>query len=216
MIQRHKTPLVRVAPLCAFVLLGGCATPPAPPAVDPVDTFIAEQMANSASAVRDLASTTRGTRKDAGQPTAELDDDEGERGAAAKTPAEAAAVTAIALRDLAATRNNTRVVDAQTGEAVSPAKAKELLAKTPAGLETKFTGRYVGELEPLMERLAKAAGWRVLRSEGVRVAPVTVAINATDRSVYQVLRDLGAMVGDSVDIVVSVPDKTFRLRYPNR
>jgi hypothetical protein len=182
--------------------------------------LIADQMAASAQSVRELAKTTRGTKHHAGEAMVALDDDRLETTTPSGRPEEkakgSAELTAIALRDLAATRNNTRVVDAATGQAVSPARAKELLSMTPSGLDTKFTGKYVGELEPLLERLAKTAGWRVVKADGVRVAPVTVAINAQDRTVYQILRDLGAMVGDTVDIVVSVPDKTFRLRYPNR
>lgn len=200
--------------------LTGCATPPVETQPDPVDVFIADQMLNSANSVRELAKTTRGTKQHAGDAMVDLDDDQidhvNPRGRPEEMSKGSADLTAIALRDLAATRNNTRVVDAATGEAVSPAKAKDLLSKTPSGLEAKFTGKYVGELEPLLQRLAKTAGWKVLRSDGVRVAPVTVAINAQDRTVYQILRDLGAMVGDTVDIVVSVPEKTFRLRYPNR
>ena len=209
---------VGLAGLVLFV--AGCATPPSAPPPDPVDVFIADQMAASAQSVRELAKTTRGTKHHAGERLPDLEDNKIDEASNAAKPEEVAKsavnLTAISLRDLAATRNNIRVVDAETGKAFSPESAKALLEKTPVGLENKYTGKYIGELEPLMERLANASGWRIQKATGVRVAPVTVAINAQDRTVYQILRDLGSMVGDSVDIVVSVPDKTLRLRYPDR
>lgn len=86
----------------------------------------------------------------------------------------------------------------------------------PAGLEKNITLTWTGDLETLIFLIGKEAGWKVVEPTGLRVSPVIIAINAKDKPIFEVLRDVGAIAGTAADVVVAVEARTLGVAYPKR
>jgi hypothetical protein len=91
------------------------------------------------------------------------------------------------------------------------------LSKPPAGLEILITtGVWTGDLEELVAQIAKESGWKVGLTTGLKVAPVRISVNATNRSAFELLQDIGAIANGAATIVVSEATRTISVRYPQR
>lgn len=82
------------------------------------------------------------------------------------------------------------------------------------GLSKKMTLSWTDDIEYLVERMCREAGWSKLESLGRRVSPVLVSINASGASIIDILRDAGGQSGASAEIVLSPSNKTMLIKYP--
>lgn len=214
--------------------LAGCAsTAPSPSLIerDPVDGLIAQNAAAATQALRELSEASGGSRVVNSKPSA----------ASARPVAEAApnplppATTIAARKSFVAVDPDYTPAPKATSTPTAAASAAPasvlgtpmptssgvvvsggLLSAPPPGLERLMTVRWTGELEQLLARVAQESGWKLRESSGLRVAPVIISISADNRSAFDILRDIGAIAGQSADIMVSATTKTISVRYPQR
>lgn len=99
----------------------------------------------------------------------------------------------------------------------SSASAPTDFAVVPVELAQKVTiaPAWVGPLEPLVRRLAERADFK-FQVVGLRPkTPLVVRLEATERPLVDLLRDIGLQVGGKADIVVdaSPGHRVFEVRY---
>lgn len=199
---RARWSAIGIAVLVA-ALAAGCATPP-PPATpeDPVGRIISENARSATDALRRLSEAEGAQRvvMTAKPPTAKP-------GAAEES-----------ARFLPAARDDIRHESKRPAELAHtpPTPVVGAALVSPAGLERPISVRWTGDIEELVQLIARETGWKWRPRQGVRVSPVVVSINATSRPAFDLLRDIGAIAGQSADVVVSETERSMTVRYPLR
>lgn len=119
--------------------------------------------------------------------------------------AEAADKASTALEMLAA------VEQARTpGVSVGP------VSGAPPELRRAMTVNWTGPVEPLAKKLADRAGYGFLVLGSVPPVPLVVAIDAENRPVVDILRDIGLQLGLRADVKVDAGRKMVEIHYaPN-
>ncbi len=84
----------------------------------------------------------------------------------------------------------------------------------PPGLDYPITIRWHGDMEPLVERVVRSAGWSYGAPSGRKVTPVVVAVAAENKSAHEVLRDIAALAGSAANLHVDARTRTVTVRYP--
>jgi len=222
-MQRHFA-LITIA---AAAALAGCATTSAPSLIerDPVDGLIAQNAASATQALRELSeaagnsrvvATSKAPARPLAQPAVQAPlpqpIQEVSPPAESRAPANSIASRRASIAVEVEAPPPSTVIPSSSGVVASGG----LLSAPPAGLERLITVRWTGELEELLVRVAQESGWKLGDRTGLRVAPVIISLSAENRSVFDVLRDIGAIAGTSADILVSAPTKTISVRYPQR
>lgn len=188
---------------------------------DPVDSLIAQSAENATKALRDLSESSGNSRVVVAQKstlqaaqTARYEVPAVEqRAPEAGVPSIAARSGSVAVETLSVSSTQSPISRAPSTGVVA---SGGLLSVPPQGLERLVTVRWTGELEELLGKLAQESGWRLAPSTGLRVSPVVISISAENRSIFDVLRDVGAVAGSSAEILVSANSRTFTVRYPQR
>lgn len=70
-----------------------------------------------------------------------------------------------------------------------------------------------GDVEDLITKIAKETGWKKLPSQNKRTGAVLVSIKAEKRTLYDILKDVGAATGSAADLVVSEKHRTLTIVY---
>lgn len=119
--------------------------------------------------------------------------------------AEAADKASTALQTLAA------VEQARTpGVSVGP------VSGAPPELRRAMTVNWTGPVEPLAKKLADRAGYGFLVLGSMPPVPLVVAIDAENRPVVDILRDIGLQLGLRADVKVDAGRKMVEIHYaPN-
>jgi hypothetical protein len=187
---------------------------------DPVDSLIAQSAEGATKALRDLSESAGNSRVVVAQRATPLAPAPPRSAELVGTPRTAPDAQSIASRSGSVAVEVLSSPQALLTTTVAPSTgvvaSGGLLSVPPAGLERLVTVRWTGELEELLSKLAQESGWRLAPSTGLRVSPVVISISAENRSIFDVLRDVGAVAGTSAEILVSSSTRTFTVRYPQR
>lgn len=102
---------------------------------------------------------------------------------------------------------------ASVEQARTPAVAIQTVPAAPQELRRTVSVEWVGPIEPLTRKLADRAGYRFRVNGDAPAAPVVVSIMAKQKSVVEVLRDVGLQAGTRADVSVDVDQKVVELNY---
>jgi defect in organelle trafficking protein DotD len=84
----------------------------------------------------------------------------------------------------------------------------------PAELKRAVTVNWVGPVEPIAKTMAERAGYNFLPIGSPPPVPVVVSIDAENRPVIDVLRDIGLQLGVRGDVKVDSSQRIVELHYP--
>ena len=105
----------------------------------------------------------------------------------------------------------------ETGAANTPTPAGEAISELkedlPKDLMKKSTLAWSGALAPAVKTIADEIGYKFIESGRAPSAAVNVDIHLTDRSIYQILDELGQQTGSRANIVVNLAARTIEIRY---
>lgn len=199
--------------LAITVVLAGCATgkqasQEASKPTDTVDSIIAKYAADATLQLRRLSENTGASRM---QETGPGRPDSASQAMPASNIAGATGSIAVSPGEPSAGG----VAQANPSKHPAAKPIPSALA-VPPGLEKNITLTWTGDLETLIFLIGKEAGWKVVEPTGLRVSPVIIAINAKDKPIFEVLRDVGAIAGTAADVVVAVEARTLGVAYPKR
>lgn len=94
-----------------------------------------------------------------------------------------------------------------------PIKPIASVPQAPQELQRAVTFNWTGPVEPLVQELARKAGY----SYGVIGAqpplPITINLRATNKPLINVLRDIGMQMGARGDLNVNAQSRMFELQY---
>ena len=97
----------------------------------------------------------------------------------------------------------------------APAPAPAVNPIIGTGLDKVLTlTPYTGDVEDLVYVIASRMDWKVLSPVGIRVAPVQVTYAANNKHAITILRELGAAIGRSAEIMADMQNKTLQVHYP--
>lgn len=102
---------------------------------------------------------------------------------------------------------------ASVEQARNPAVAVQAIPYAPQELRRTVTVDWVGPIDPITRRLAERAGYRFQVSGDVPPAPVVVTVQAKQKSVVEVLRDVGLQAGTRANIIVDPDQRLVELHY---
>ncbi len=102
---------------------------------------------------------------------------------------------------------------ASVEQARNPGSSIQQVPYAPQELRRSVSVEWVGPIEPIMRRLADRAGYDMQVNGDLPPAPVVVTVNARQKSVIDVLRDLGLQAGQRADVVVDPEHHIVELNY---
>ncbi len=102
---------------------------------------------------------------------------------------------------------------ASVEQARNPGAAVQSVPYAPQELRRTVTVKWVGPIEPIMQRLADRAGYQMQVNGDMPPAPVVVSLDARQKMVIDVLRDLGLQAGQRADVVVDPERSVVELNY---
>lgn len=139
-----------------------------------------------------------------------------------------AETASLALRDLAETdmavaRRGSLPAAEPLHQTAAPLKSNpEMRAESaiPPGYESlshRVNFAYTGDIEDLVRRLVahipSREGWRYIPPTRSLAVPLTVTISARDKTVFDVLQEVGAQAGLSADIRVNANSRQITIVY---
>lgn len=121
----------------------------------------------------------------------------------------------IALRLAAAVDKASTALDtlASVEQARNPAATIDMAPSAPQELRRSMSVEWVGPIETITQRVAERAGYKFLVSGDKPPAPVVVNITATEKTVVDILRDIGLQAGARADIIVNAEQKIVEVSY---
>jgi defect in organelle trafficking protein DotD len=102
---------------------------------------------------------------------------------------------------------------ASVEQARNPNASIQQVPYAPQELRRTVTIDWVGPIEPIMRRLADRAGYDMQVNGDLPPAPVVISLNAREKSVIEVLRDVGLQAGQRADVVVDPEHRIVELNY---
>lgn len=102
---------------------------------------------------------------------------------------------------------------ASVEQARHPQAAIQTVPVAPPELRRTVSLEWVGPIEPLTRRLAERAGYQVQVNGDMPPVPVVITVQAKQKSVIEVLRDVGLQAGRRADVVVDPERKMVELNY---
>ena len=102
---------------------------------------------------------------------------------------------------------------ASVEQARNPGVSIQAAPYAPQELRRTVDVEWIGPIEPIARRLADRAGYAFQINGDVPPAPVIVSIQAKQKSVVEVLRDVGLQAGTRADISVDPTLKIVELNY---
>lgn len=98
-------------------------------------------------------------------------------------------------------------------QARNPGIAVQGVPYAPQELRRTVTLDWVGPVEPILHRLADRAGYEFNVNGDVPPSPVVVTVRAKQKSVVEVLRDVGLQAGTRADVAVDPERRLVELSY---
>lgn len=102
---------------------------------------------------------------------------------------------------------------ASVEQARNPGVSIQAVPYAPQELRRSVSVNWIGPIEPITQRLADRAGYVMHVSGDVPPVPLVVNIQAKQKSVVEVLRDVGLQAGQRADISVDPDRKVVELNY---
>ena len=102
---------------------------------------------------------------------------------------------------------------ASVEQARNPGVSVQAVPNAPQELRRTVSIDWVGPIEPLTRSLADRAGYQVQINGDRPPVPVVVSVQAREKSVVEVLRDLGLQAGQRADIIVDPDRRIVELNY---
>lgn len=102
---------------------------------------------------------------------------------------------------------------ASVEQARNPSVAVQAVPHAPQELRRIVSVDWVGPIEPMVRSLADRAGYQTQINGDKPPVPVVVSVQAREKSVVEVLRDLGLQAGRRADIVVDPDRRMVELNY---
>lgn len=98
-------------------------------------------------------------------------------------------------------------------QAKNPGASVQSAPNAPQELRRTLSVNWVGPIEPLAQSLADRAGYQLQINGNKPPVPVIVSVQAREKSVVEILRDLGLQAGRRADIVVDTERRVVELNY---
>jgi defect-in-organelle-trafficking protein DotD len=102
---------------------------------------------------------------------------------------------------------------ASVEQARNPGVAVQSVPFAPQELRRTVSVDWVGPIEPVVRRLTDRAGYQMQINGDVPPVPVVVTIRAEEKSVVEVLRDIGLQAGRRANIAVDPDRHVVELNY---
>ena len=102
---------------------------------------------------------------------------------------------------------------ASVEQARNPGVAIQAAPYAPQELRRNVSVDWAGPIEPIAQRLADRAGYRLQINGDLPPAPIIVTLHAREKSVVEVLRDVGLQAGRRADISVDPARRLVELNY---
>ncbi len=96
----------------------------------------------------------------------------------------------------------------------TPGAAIAPTGNAPTELRRAVTVNWVGPVEPIAKTMAERAGYNFMPVGSPPQTPVVVSIDAENKPVIDVLRDIGVQLGMRGDVKVDSQQKVVELHYP--
>lgn len=94
-----------------------------------------------------------------------------------------------------------------------PIKPVAVVPDAPQELQRAVTFDWTGPIEPLVEELTRKAGYQYGIIGNRPVTPITVTMNATNKPLINVLRDIGIQMGARADLKVDGRARMIEIQY---
>ncbi|MGB0719480.1 MAG: DotD/TraH family lipoprotein [Bdellovibrionales bacterium] len=105
---------------------------------------------------------------------------------------------------------------ASTEYARTPGVAVAPIGDAPRELRRAVTVNWIGPVEPIVKSLANRASYNFNVVGSAPPVPVVVSIDAENKPVIEILRDIGLQLGLRADIRVDAPSRIIEVHYaPN-
>ena len=98
-------------------------------------------------------------------------------------------------------------------QARNPAASVDTAPNAPKELRRTVSVNWIGAIEPVTREMADRAGYQFQINGDMPPAPVVVNIQARQKSVVEVLRDIGLQAGQRANIVVDPDRRIVELNY---
>lgn len=102
---------------------------------------------------------------------------------------------------------------ASVEQARNPGVAVQAAPYAPQELRRTVSVNWVGPIEPIVQKLADRAGYKMQVNGDVPPVPVIISLNVIEKSVVETLRDVGLQAGQRADIAVDPERRTVELNY---
>lgn len=102
---------------------------------------------------------------------------------------------------------------ASVEQARTPQAGLQAVPYAPQELRRTVSVEWVGPIEPITRRLADKAGYRMRVNGDVPPAPLIVTVQAKQKSVIDVLRDVGLQAGQRATVSVDPEHRIVELNY---
>jgi defect-in-organelle-trafficking protein DotD len=98
-------------------------------------------------------------------------------------------------------------------QARNPGESIQAAPYAPQELRRTVTVDWTGPVEPITRSLADRAGYQMQVNGDAPPTPVVVSVRASEKSVVEVLRDVGLQAGQRADISVDPERRLVELNY---
>lgn len=121
----------------------------------------------------------------------------------------------VALRLAAAVDKATAALTtlASVEQAREPGAVIQTAPQAPQELRRIMSVEWVGPIETITRRVAERAGYKFQVSGDMPPAPLVVNVTASEKTVIDILRDIGLQAGARADVVVNAEQKIIEVSY---
>lgn len=102
---------------------------------------------------------------------------------------------------------------ASVEQARNPGASLQMPPNAPVELRRTISVDWTGPIEPITRTLADRAGYQIQINGNRPSVPVVVSLVAHEKSVVEVLRDIGLQAGQRADVVVDPERRLVELNY---
>jgi len=102
---------------------------------------------------------------------------------------------------------------ASVEQAHNPGAALQVPPSAPVELRRIVSVNWTGPIEPITKTLADRAGYQVQINGSQPPVPVVVSVTAREKTVIEVLRDVGLQAGQRADVVVDPNHHLVEVNY---
>lgn len=120
----------------------------------------------------------------------------------------------VMLAEAADRASNALETLAAVEHARSPATQIGAVGSAPIELRRAITVNWIGPVEPISKTLAERAGYEFMTIGSKPPVPAVVSVDAENRPVIDVLRDIGLQLGPRGDVKVDGRRRVVEIHYP--